>query len=187
MAPFRFSPQSLFRKFAPARAAKPLAKGLRRKQGFGFESLESRQMMAADMAEIVGTVRLDVQNDGNAANDTLVAGATVQLFRDNGNGSFDAADVAVGGAVTTDAFGQYRFTGLGAGKYFAKLTLPSAYQTKAGGGLQEINITADESEGRSGRRSTTSSRIRLPGRLTPHHSATTPPKPTPAPPAARAT
>lgn len=150
MAPFRFSPQSLFRKFAPARAAKPLAKGLRRKQGFGFESLESRQMMAADMAEIVGTVRLDVQNDGNPANDTLVAGATVQLFRDNGNGTFDASDVAIGGVATTDAFGQYRFTGLGAGKYFAKLTLPSAYQTKAGGGLQEINITADESNGTIG-------------------------------------
>ncbi|BBO30604.1 DUF11 domain-containing protein [Lacipirellula parvula] len=150
MAPFRFSPQSLFRKFAPARAAKPLAKGLRRKQGFGFESLESRQMMAADMAEIVGTVRLDVQNDGNAANDTLVAGATVQLYRDNGNGTFDASDVAIGGVATTDAFGQYRFSGLGAGKYFAKLTLPSAYQTKSGGGLQEINITADESNGTIG-------------------------------------
>ena len=150
MAPFRFSPQSLFRKFAPARAAKPLAKGLRRKQGFGFESLESRQMMAADMAEIVGTVRLDVQNDGNPANDTLVAGATVQLYRDNGNGTFDAGDAVVGGVATTDALGQYRFTGLGVGKYFAKLTLPSAYQTKAGGGLQEINITADESEGTIG-------------------------------------
>ena len=85
MAPLRFNPQSLLRLFQPARASRPkLAKGPRRQKGFGFESLESRQMMAADMAEIVGTVRLDVQNDGNPANDTLVAGATVQLYRDNG-------------------------------------------------------------------------------------------------------
>lgn len=151
MAPLRFDPQSLFRLFQPARASRPkLTKGPRRQKGFGFESLESRQMMAADMAEIVGTVRLDVQNDGNQANDTLVAGATVQLYRDNGNGTFDAGDAVVGGVATTDALGQYRFTGLGVGKYFAKLTLPSAYQTKAGGGLQEINISADESEGTIG-------------------------------------
>ena len=151
MAPLRFNPQSLFRMFQPARASRPkLAKGTRRQKGLGFESLESRQMMAADMAEIVGTVRLDVQNDGNQANDTLVAGATVQLYRDNGNGTYDAGDAVVGGVATTDAFGQYRFTGLGAGKYFAKLTLPSAYQTKAGGGLQEINITASESDGTIG-------------------------------------
>jgi uncharacterized repeat protein (TIGR01451 family) len=151
MAPLRFNPQSLFRLFQPARASRPkLAKGTRRQRGLGFESLESRQMMAADMAEIVGTVRLDLQNDGNQANDTLVAGATVQLYRDNGNGTFDASDAVVGGVATTDALGQYRFTGLGVGKYFAKLTLPSAYQTKAGGGLQEINITAGESEGTIG-------------------------------------
>ncbi len=151
MAPLRFDPQSLFRMFKPARASRPvLAKGARRQKGLGFESLESRQMMAADMAEIVGAVRLDVQNDGNPANDTLIAGATVQLYRDNGNGMFDASDAVVGGVATTDALGQYRFTGLGAGKYFAKLTLPSAYQTKAGGGLQEINITAGESEGTIG-------------------------------------
>jgi uncharacterized repeat protein (TIGR01451 family) len=151
MAPLRFDPQSLFRLFKPARASRPvLAKGARRQKGLGFESLESRQMMAADMAEIVGTVRLDIQNDGNVANDTLVAGATVQLYRDNGNGAFDVGDVAVGGIATTDALGQYRFTGIGEGKYFAKLTLPSAYQTKPGGGLQEINISAAESEGTIG-------------------------------------
>lgn len=151
MAPLRFDPQSLFRMFKPVRTNRQaLAKGVRRQKGLGFESLESRQMMAADMAEIVGTVRLDVQNDGNQANDTLVAGATVQLYRDNGNGTFDAGDAVVGGVATTDALGQYRFTGLGVGKYFAKLALPSAYQTKAGGGLQEINITGDESEGTIG-------------------------------------
>lgn len=107
-------------------------------------------MLAADMAEIIGTVRLDVQNDGNAANDTLVAGANVQLYRDNGNGSFDAGDAQVGGAAITDAQGQYRFTGVGAGKFFVKLTLPPALQSKPGGAVKEINISAQESEGTLG-------------------------------------
>jgi uncharacterized repeat protein (TIGR01451 family) len=149
MAPFRFDLQSLFRRSKPTRARRGGAKPGRR-QAFRFESLESRAMMAADMAEIVGTVRLDLQNDGNPANDTLVAGATVQLYRDNGNGTFDAGDAVVGGIATTDALGQYRFTGLGQGRYFAKLTLPAAYQTKAGGGLQVIDISAAESEGTIG-------------------------------------
>lgn len=151
MAPFGIDPMTLFRKLSPARAqGKKAAARTRRASGLKFESLEARQMLAADMAEIIGTVRLDIQNDGNAANDTLIAGAQVQLYRDNGNGVFDAADAVIGGVATTDALGQYRFTGLGAGKYFAKLTVPASYQIKAGGGLREINISAAEAEGTIG-------------------------------------
>jgi len=118
--------------------------------GLGFETLESRQLLASDMAEIVGAVRLDVQGDGNAANDTLVAGATVQLYRDNGNGSFDVTDAVVGGAATTDVLGKYRFSGVGVGKYFVKLTLPTALQAKSGGDVKEINITAADADGTIG-------------------------------------
>ncbi|MBA3482497.1 MAG: DUF11 domain-containing protein, partial [Pirellulales bacterium] len=168
MAPLGFDPQSLFHKLfsipttvqrhsaAGRDRAGRRGRGLRRAQpsgrpgSLGFETLETRAMMAADMAEIVGAIRLDVQNDGNAANDTLVAGATVQLYRDNGNGSFDAGDAIVGSAETTDVLGQYRFNGLGVGKYFVKLTLPPALQSKPGGALKEINITAAEAEGTNG-------------------------------------
>lgn len=154
MAPFGIDPQALFSKFAPLTyVAKPLAaksqRG-RRLRGLGFESLESRQMMAADMGEIVGTVRLDAQNDGNASNDAVVVGATVQLYRDNGNGAFDAADSIVSGAVTTDAAGKYRFSSVGIGKYFVKLTLPPSMQTKSDGSVREINITAADADGTIG-------------------------------------
>ena len=47
-----------------------------------FEKLEPRQMLAADMAEILGVVRTDVQGDGIASNDTVVVGATAALYRD---------------------------------------------------------------------------------------------------------
>ncbi|HCK40280.1 MAG TPA: hypothetical protein DHW22_01465, partial [Planctomycetaceae bacterium] len=39
-----------------------------------FENLESRELLAADMAEIIGTVLNDLQGDGNASNDIAVAG-----------------------------------------------------------------------------------------------------------------
>src|SRR5215207_3960056 len=161
MAPLGFDPQSFVRKLfsipttVERRSSDTRGRSARRGRpsgalSLGFETLETRQMLAADMAEIIGTVRLDVQGDGNAANDTLVAGATVQLYRDNGNGAFDAGDAVVGGAATTDVLGQYRFTGMGVGKYFVKLTLPPALQSKPGGAVKEINITALEAEGTVG-------------------------------------
>ncbi len=119
----------------------------------GFEALESRQMMAADMAEIVGTVRLDLQGDNNSVNDVLVSGAAVALYRDGGNGVFDNGggdDVLALSPTTTDVQGKYRFSGLGAGKYFAKLTLPAELQAKAGGDVREITVSAAEAEGSSG-------------------------------------
>ncbi|HMO87481.1 MAG TPA: hypothetical protein PKC18_21420, partial [Lacipirellulaceae bacterium] len=78
----------------------------------GFESLELRQMLAGDMAELVGLVRLDAQGDGNPANDVALQGAQVRLYRDGGDGVFNGGggdDVSVGAAVTTNSLGQYRF------------------------------------------------------------------------------
>ena len=141
-------PQSLFRKFSLGRAPRRTAgRGRQGALSLGFETLEARQMMAADMAEIVGTVRLDVNGDSSTVGDPAVASAQVALYRDNGNGVWDVNDASVGVAVSTDSFGKYRFESVGAGKYFVKLTLPATLQSKAGEGVQEINITAAESDG----------------------------------------
>jgi uncharacterized repeat protein (TIGR01451 family) len=146
MKPFRFLSRSLFGKSLMRReaAVRPLRRGTR---GLGFESLESRQMMAADLAEIVGTVRLDVNGDGSTAGDPVVADAMVALYRDNGNGMWDAGDAMVGSPENTDGFGRYRFDGVSAGKYFLKLSLPPALQAKNGGDIKEINVSAVEAEG----------------------------------------
>ena len=82
-----------------------------RNSQLSFETLESRQMMAADMAEIIGVVRTDLQGDGDTNNDVVLAGAVVTLFRDNGNGSFDANDVQLT-SESTNSLGQYSFDGL---------------------------------------------------------------------------
>ncbi len=70
-----------------------------------FERLEPREMLAADMAEILGVVRTDMQGDGIASNDTVVAGATAALYRDGGNNVFDggSGDDALVSSVATNS------------------------------------------------------------------------------------
>ena len=147
MKPFCFDPRSLFGK-SPLRRKATTVRSPHRTAGagLGFEMLETRQMMAADMAEIVGTVRLDVNGDGSTSGDPIVADASVTLYRDNGDGVWNVNDTVVA-TDAVDGLGKYRFTGLSAGRYFLKLTLPPTLQSKNGGDLKEINITAVESNG----------------------------------------
>jgi len=111
-----------------------------------FESLEPRVLLATDMAEIIGVVLNDLQGDGNASNDVVVAGAGVTLYRDGGNGSLGADDTEVESTVTS-ASGNYRFDQVGAGRYFVKVSLPSDLQFRAGEDVREVNISADEGDG----------------------------------------
>lgn len=79
---------------------------------------------------------VDVNGDGDydAGTDTLLPGATVQLFASDGvteipvgvDGILGTADDAVGG-VTTDAFGVYNFSGLPQGDYIIRATPPTGY------------------------------------------------------------
>jgi len=125
-----------------------LAKHQRKK--LAFETLERREMLAADMAEIIGIVRTDLQGDADASNDVVVAGAVATLYRDGGNGTFGGDDTAIGSSVTTDASGQYRFDQVGAGKYFVQISLPSDLQFRPGEDVKEINISVDEGDGVDG-------------------------------------
>ncbi len=119
------------------------------RQRLAFESLESRVLLAGDMAEIIGTVLQDLQDDGQSQNDPVVAGATAALYRDNGNGSWGIEDTLLE-STPTDANGQYRFEHLGAGKYFVKISLPGDMQFLPGGDVREVNISADEADGSVG-------------------------------------
>ena len=115
-----------------------------------IETLESRELLAADLAEISGVVRTDLQGDSNASNDTVVVGATATLYRDGGNGVFDingGDDSVVGASVTTDASGRYRFDQVAAGNYFVNISLPSHLQFRPGEGVKAISISGDEGDG----------------------------------------
>lgn len=124
-----------------AESAKTLSKKL------AIETLESRELLAADMAEVTGIVRADMQGDSNAGNDVVVAGASATLYRDNGNGRFDAGDTAVGSSVQTDAQGRYAFNQVAAGNYFVKVTLPNDLQFRDGEDVKSVVITGDEGDG----------------------------------------
>lgn len=150
MTPFRFNPQSwlgLFTSNGGKRQSKSAKRAVRRRGTLGFESLESRTMMAADLAEVFGVVRIDPQGDGNVANDQYVSGATVSLYRDNGDNVFGGSDQLAKAAVQTTVQGQYRFQGLTAGRYFVKVELPPDSQFKAGESVQIIDISAADAGG----------------------------------------
>ena len=68
---------------------------------------------------ISGTVYHDVDGDGTSPNRArfTFAGATVHLFRDDGDGAIDLGDIFVG-SILTDAAGAYSFTGLANSTYY---------------------------------------------------------------------
>ncbi|QDU57686.1 SdrD B-like domain-containing protein [Aeoliella mucimassa] len=117
-----------------------------------IERLEDRRLLASDLGQISGTVLNDLQNDSNTANDVVVAALPVTLYRDgNANGLFDgAATDAQVDSTTTDASGNYTFTGLTEGTYFVQITPTSGQQVLSGGDLQTISFNASEAMGATG-------------------------------------
>jgi hypothetical protein len=73
-----------------------------------------RRFAAAAAGTISGTVFHDIDGDGNLAGASIFAGATVYLYRDDGNGAIDALDLPQASTVTTPT-GAYSFTGLSFG------------------------------------------------------------------------
>jgi large repetitive protein len=97
------------------RSTKPRQRKLR------LESLETRRVLAAELGQIVGNVFRDLDNDGSRdAAEVGFAGLTVQLFRDTGNGSFEAAVDTLVSTDTTDANGAYNFNDLATSTYFVR-------------------------------------------------------------------
>ncbi|TWU32279.1 DUF11 domain-containing protein [Novipirellula artificiosorum] len=96
------------------------AKSRSNRRRLGLELLEDRRVLAAavDLASIQGQVFKDLLGDGYTAGEEI-AGASVELYRDNGDGSFNpaAGDTSLG-TRTTDAGGNYVFSRLTAGTYF---------------------------------------------------------------------
>jgi len=114
-----------------------------------IEQLEMRLPLAAptDLAAISGRVFVDANGDGYTAGEE-VAGATVNLFRDNGDGIFNpATDTPLPNAIS-GADGRYRFNNVTAGNYFVR----QPTQNVAGRSLQEsvsplLALTIDDVAG----------------------------------------
>ncbi len=116
-----------------------------------IESLEDRRLLVAatDLVDISGRVYDDFSGNGFDVGEQ-VAGASLSVYRDDGDGTFEpgAGDPEVQMA-TTDADGNYAFTRLTAGGYFV---LQPA-QTVSGRSLSRavsplVIVTAEDVKGR---------------------------------------
>lgn len=94
------------------------ARSVRRRPS--YEALESRRLLAvaSDLANLSGRVYDDFTGDGYSAGEE-VAGASLTLYRDDGDDQFEpgAGDAEIA-TVTTDSDGRYVFERLSAGDYF---------------------------------------------------------------------
>ena len=117
-----------------------------------LESLESRTLLAADsLASIAGTVYVDLTDNGLTADDLRLPNATVQLYRDGGDGVLDRGagggdDTSVGSQLT-DASGRYRFDDLVAGTYFAEQPTIAGRLRRVNTTVREVVITAQDAAG----------------------------------------
>lgn len=92
-----------------------------RRRRLQLESLEIRLPLAApsDLAVIEGRIFADVTGDGYTPGEE-VAGATVNVYRDNGDGVLDRDIDALVASLVSAADGQYRTGNLTVGTYFVE-------------------------------------------------------------------
>jgi uncharacterized repeat protein (TIGR01451 family) len=94
----------------------------RRRRKLFLEPLEGRQLLAITNLAAIGGVVYDDFNGNGPDPAELIAGATVNLFADDGDGLFQPGGLD-GNSIstaTTDTAGRYQFNNLTAGGYFVQ-------------------------------------------------------------------
>ncbi|WP_068260996.1 SdrD B-like domain-containing protein [Rubripirellula obstinata] len=127
------------------------------------ELLESRYLLATDLASITGAVFIDLNNDGPSPGDPPVlvdsfddvvgpgspgaSGVEVELFRDDGldPGQFDPSDSLVDTVQTDLVTGIYRFDGLEVGNYFVRQAAVGGLNAPSH--IQPVLVTVDQADG----------------------------------------
>lgn len=95
--------------------------------GTDIDNVDFGYTRSSETGRIGNLVWLDADRDGvKDGGENGLSGIDVQLYRDDGDGNFDAGDTDLG-TVTTDSRGGYSFDGLPAGSYFVDIVggLPS--------------------------------------------------------------
>ncbi len=112
------------------------------------EVLESRSLPTG-LGLISGTVFDDLSGNGLSVDDPVLAAIAVSLYRDGGNGTFDAGggdDVLIG-TQPSDAQGKYEFEYLSAGRYFVAQAAVPGHQQRAGANVVTQTISAADELG----------------------------------------
>lgn len=106
-----------------------------------FEPCEQRHLLSA--GTIAGTVFNDTTGNGITLDDTPQSGVTVELYRDDGDGSFSVSDVLTA-STPTNVLGEYSFPGLASGTYFVRQLVPGGF-TQTGGPPFHMVAVSDSS------------------------------------------
>ncbi len=116
------------------------------------ESLESRLLLTVtNLGAISGTVYNDLTDNGQTMDDTVLAGATLDLYLDGGDLVFNnggADDTLLG--TTTSVAGLYSFTGLSAGRYFVRQQALAGFMQHTGDDVVTVDITLADAAGTAG-------------------------------------
>ena len=125
----------------------------RNNRGLRFESLETRSLLSATiLPTISGTVYQNLTGGSSAP--MPLANITVNLWHDGGDGVFEGKNVGsddtLVGTASSNANGQYAFSGLSAGMYFVQqapvpgLVIPSSQE------VQTVVVTSADLQGTPG-------------------------------------
>src|SRR5262245_1125565 len=111
-------------------------------RGLRFEPLESRTLLASDLAAITGIVTLG----------SPVVGATINLYQDDGDGLFEpGAGDALLDTTLTGGTGAYAFDRLLAGDYWIEQPAETVGSTDLGQFVSSlISISSAEAQGTAG-------------------------------------
>ncbi|MDZ4780472.1 MAG: SdrD B-like domain-containing protein, partial [Planctomycetia bacterium] len=102
-----------------------------------LEPCEARNLLAAD---ITGIKFQDLTGNGFSADDTPLAGVTIELFQDNGDGVFDANVDTLAGTQVTAANGTYTFPAVADGLYFVREVVPAGFYQSGGPSFYTVQV-----------------------------------------------
>ncbi len=111
----------------------------RRRRRLGFELCEDRRVLSG--ASITGTVFDTVSNSGFSAGDVPQAGVPVNLYLDNGDGTFNpSTDTRVDQQTSAVGTGLYTFGNVADGLYYIQEVVPSGYSQSAGPSFYTVDV-----------------------------------------------
>ncbi|MFO1491078.1 MAG: SdrD B-like domain-containing protein [Kiritimatiellia bacterium] len=98
-------------------------------------------VLFAQGVTVSGTKTLDLTGNGFSVDDPPAPGFTIELYRDTGDGVFDAGTDSLQGSTSTAAgTGVWRFDGLADGRYFVREALSPGWNQTGGPAFYTLDV-----------------------------------------------
>jgi hypothetical protein len=119
-------------------AAAHSARPVKRLRSLSFELCESRELL--DGASLSGIKFNTFNSSGFSASDVPQGGVFIDLFKDDGDKIFNAADTLVDRQQTASGTGVFTFSNVADGHYFIQEEVPNGYTQSAGPAFYTVDI-----------------------------------------------